>query len=104
MIKRKVRVTIEKDIEIIMHPVYNDPEFVATEIAEFSECFRKVESLDDIILYAAENIAHFGEDMFIEGFGRVLSSYEASKLHEKHDYGNTAIVRMECTDIQSEFI
>lgn len=104
MIKRKVRVTIEKDIEIIMHPAYNDPEFVAAEIAEFSECFHKVHSLDDIILYAAENIARFGEDSFIEGFGRALSTYEAPKLNDKHDYSNTAIVRVEDTDIQSEFI
>lgn len=104
MIKRKVRVTIEKDIEIIMHPAYENPAFVAAEIQEFSDCFHKVESLDDIILYAAENLARFGEDMFIEGFGRVVSTYDATKLHDKHDYSNTAAVRMEDTDVQSEFI
>lgn len=104
MIRRKVRVTIEKDIEIIMHPAYDNPEFVAAEIQEFSDCFFKAHSLDDIILYAAENIARFGEDSFIEGFGRALSTYEAPKLNDKHDYSNTAIVRVEDTDIQSEFI
>jgi hypothetical protein len=104
MIKRKVRVTIEKDIEIIMHPAYENPAFVAAEIQEFSECFHKVHSLDDIILYAAENLARFGEDMFIEGFGRAVDVYDKAKLQLPHDYSNTAIVRMEDTDVQSEFI
>ena len=104
MIKRKVRVTIEKDIEIHMHPAYDDPEFVANEIKEFSEAFHKVDSLDDIILYAAENVARFGTEYFIEGIGRVVEFYDASKLDQKHDYSNTAAIRMEDTDIQSEFI
>jgi hypothetical protein len=104
MIRRKVRVTIEKDIEIIMHREYDNPEFVANEIKEFSTCFHKVDSLDDIILYAAEHMARFGEDSFIEGFGRVVNSFNVQKLGEKHDYSNTALVLMEDTDITSEFI
>ena len=104
MIVRKVRVTIEKDIEIIMHPAYDDLQFVTNEVKEFSECFHKVDSLDDIILYAAENIARYGEDSFIEGFGCCVSTFNAPKLNKKHDYSNTAIIHMEDTDIQSEFI
>lgn len=104
MIKRKVRVTIEKDIEIQMHPAYDDPEFVANEIKEFSECFHNVETLDDIILYAAENMARFGEEHFIEGFGRVVDIYDITALTKKHNYNNTAAVRMEDTDVTSEFI
>jgi hypothetical protein len=104
MIRRKVRVTIEKDIEIIMHREYDNPEFVANEVKEFSEAFHKVDSIDDIILYAAEQMARFGEDSFIEGFGRVLNTFNVPKLGEKHDYSNTALVRIEDTDIHSEFI
>lgn len=104
MIKRKVRVTIEKDIEIQMHPAYDDPEFVANEIKEFSEAFHKVDSLDDIILYLAENVARFGTESFIEGIGHVVEFYDAHKLNNKHDYSNTAVVHEEDTDIQSEFI
>jgi hypothetical protein len=104
MIKRKVRVTIEKDIEIHLHPAYDDPEFVANEIKEFSETFHRVDSIDDIILYAAENIARFGTEYFIEGIGRVVEIYDINKLDQRHDYSNTAAVRMEDTDIQSEFI
>jgi hypothetical protein len=104
MIRRKVRVTIEKDIEIIMHREYDNPEFLANEVKEFSESFHAVSSIDDIILYAAEHMARFGEDSFIEGFGRVVNSFNVQKLSEKHDYSNTALVRMEDTDITSEFI
>ena len=104
MIKRKVRVTIEKDIEIQLHSAYDDPEFVANEIKEFSEAFHKVDSLDDIILYLAENVARFGTEYFIEGIGRVVEFYDVNKLDNKHDYSNTAAIRMEDTDIQSEFI
>lgn len=105
MIKRKVRVTIEKDIEIQMHPAYDDPEFVANEIKEFSECFHTVHSLDDIIRYAAEDIARFGTDRFIEGIGKVISKYDVTELQEPHNfYLNSAVVHAEDTDIQSEFI
>lgn len=104
MIVRKVRVTIEKDIEIQMHPAYDDLEFVANEIKDFSEAYHKVDSLDEIILYAAEHIARFGDDLFIEGLGKTVSKYNVSALLKPHDYYNSAAVHMEDTDIQSEFI
>ena len=68
-IKRTVRVTIEKEIEIELMPSM----FGGDTEAEFLESFRKslweVESIEDVVKYAARMAAYHGGGMSHDGIG-----------------------------------
>jgi len=97
-IKRKLRVTIEKDIEIeIMPSMFID----MTEdeyLKEFSRSFWEVDSIDELIKFAA-NVAAVHGSGEEEGLG---------KLEAKHmkDFVKTADIYFDeiSSDIEAEFI
>ncbi len=66
--KKTVRVTIEKEIEI------NLPDEVASEefLNSFSEVMWPVDSVDDISEYVAKQITEYG-NTFVEGVGKASS-------------------------------
>lgn len=66
--KRLVQVTITKEIEIEIMPSVFGPMTEAEYLAEFSQSFFKVGSLDDIFKYAAVTAAQYGNGE-CEGLG-----------------------------------
>jgi hypothetical protein len=73
--KKIIRVTLEKEIEIEL----NHDEFFhgMTEkeyLEEFSKTFWDVKSMDDVYKYAAEMVAIHGSG-FYEGIGEIVSYY-----------------------------
>lgn len=77
-IKRVVRVTIEKEIEVELMPSMFGPLTEAEYLAEFRKTFWDVDSIDDVVKYAARVAATGGEGSQHDGLGLVghhTSSY-----------------------------
>lgn len=68
-IKRTVRVTIEKEIEIELMPSVLGGATEAEFLAEFRKGLWAVESIDDVIKYAARMAAEHGGGMAHDGIG-----------------------------------
>ena len=79
--KKTVRVTIEKEIEI---DVYDD---IASEefLNSFSKVMWPVDSVDEIFEYIATRIAEYGNN-FVEGVGRASRSDESAEIEYKVVY------------------
>lgn len=103
MIKRKYVVTVTKEVEIEMHPQYDDPSFQAAEVAEFNNAMFKVESFDEILMYAAQQLArHDGQ--FVEGVGGVAPWHNTAWKTEPHTYDTVMDVNVEIIDTEAECI
>ena len=72
--KKTVRVTIEKEIEVEIPDSHLTPEYLVV----FSETMWDVEEPDDLFRYAARHIAYYG-DLFIEGLGEVNGHYATTE-------------------------
>lgn len=70
-IKRTVIVTIEKEIEIELTPAVFGGMSEAEYLASFSKDIFAVESMDDIVKYAASMIANYGAGYEHDGIGLV---------------------------------
>jgi hypothetical protein len=75
LIKRKLTVTITKEIEIELLPTVFCNMTEAEYLAHFSRYFWQVESLDDVYKYAAEMAAKYGSGLTHDGLGLVSSHY-----------------------------
>lgn len=69
-IKRTVRVTIEKEFEIELTPAVFGEMTEAEYLAEFRKGLWNVESIDDVVKYAARMAAYYGESTH-DGLGLV---------------------------------
>lgn len=70
-IKRTVRVTIEKEIEIELTPAMFGGMSVDEFLAEFSISLWNVESIDDVVKYAAILAADNGKGTEWDGIGLI---------------------------------
>ena len=73
-IKRTVRVTIEKEIEIELRPSVFNGMSVDDYLAEFRNSLWDVETIDDVIKYAAIIAADNGQGVEYDGIGLIDSS------------------------------
>ncbi|MCE5180499.1 MAG: hypothetical protein LLG15_01735 [Betaproteobacteria bacterium] len=77
-IKRTVRVTIEKEIEIELTPEMFGGMTEEEYLSDFREGLWDVESIDDVVKYAARMAAYHGGGMQHDGLGLLdfhLSTY-----------------------------
>lgn len=95
--KKTIRVTIEKELEIELMPSVLGEMTEAEYLAAFCEDLWKVESMDDVIQYAARAAATGGEGYQHDGIG-LIGSYLSSdpKIDVK--------VREISEDIETEII
>lgn len=75
--KRVVRVTIIKEIEIELTPTFFGPMTQAEYLAEFNKSLFPVDGIDDIFKFAARMAAHYGGGMSHDGLGLLSESYSA---------------------------
>lgn len=68
-IKRTVRVTIEKEIEIELMPSMFGGMTEGEYLAEFRKGLWDVDSIEDVVKYAARMAAYFGGGMQHDGLG-----------------------------------
>lgn len=68
-IKRTIRVTIEKEIEIELTPAMFYGMTEAEYLAEFNKSLWPVSSIDDVAEYAARTAAAYGGGMQHDGLG-----------------------------------
>lgn len=68
-IKRKVRVTIEKEIEIEMLPSVFENMSQEEYLEEFRKGLWEVEGIDDVVKYAARMAATMGGGYQLDGLG-----------------------------------
>lgn len=76
-IKRTVRVTIEKEFEIELPPTFFGSMTEKEYLAEFRKGLWAVESIDDVIKYAARMAAYYGGGMEHDGLG-LLDSHHST--------------------------
>lgn len=74
-IKRTVIVTIEKELEIELTPAVFGGMSEAEYLASFSKDMWAVESMDDIVRYAASMIANHGAGYEHDGIGLVGTTH-----------------------------
>jgi hypothetical protein len=74
-IKKTVRVTIEKEIEIELTPSFFGGMTIDECLAEFRKGLWDVESIDDVIKYAARMSAYHGGGMQHDGLGLLGADY-----------------------------
>lgn len=103
MIKRKYVVTVTKEVEIEMHPQYDDPSFQAAEVAEFNNAMFKVDSFDEILMYAAQQLARH-DVQFVEGVGGVAPWHNTAWKTEPHNYNAVMDTSVEIIDTEAECI
>jgi hypothetical protein len=103
MIKRKYIVTVTKEVEIEMHPQYDDPAFQAAEVAEFNSAMFKVDSFDEILMYAAQQLARH-DVSFVEGVGGVALWGSTAWKNEPHSYDAVMDANVEVIDTEAECI
>lgn len=72
-IKKTVRITIEKEIEIELTPAVFDGMSVEEYLEEFKKGLWDVASIDDVIKYAARMAAYYGGGMQHDGIGHGMS-------------------------------
>ena len=72
-IKRRVKVTIEKEIEIELTPAVFGGMTEEEYLAEFRKGLWHVEGIDDVVLYAARLAAGYGVGHTHDGIGLVGS-------------------------------
>lgn len=68
-IKKTVRVTIEKEIEIELTPTFFGEMTEEQIIAEWNKSLWPIESLDDVIKHAAVMAATYGDGHTLDGLG-----------------------------------
>ena len=68
-IKRTVRVTIEKEIEIELTPEMFQGSTVEEYLAEFRTVLWAVDGIDDVVKYAARMAAEYGGGTRYDGIG-----------------------------------
>lgn len=71
MITRTVRVTIEKEVKVSFPAEWGTPE----NIADWSRGLWKIEGVDCIAKYAAEQAATGGDGCSLDGIGRLGTTY-----------------------------
>lgn len=98
-IKRKLRVTIEKEIEIEIMPSMFCGNTEEAYLKEFREGLWHVDSIDDVIKYAAKVAATGGGGHNHDGIGRVESAY-MRKLETEADVYFDEV----SDDIEAEFV
>lgn len=74
-IKRTVRVTIEKEIEIEIMPSMFGGMTEEEYLADFRNGLWEVESMDDVVKYAARMAAYYGGGMQHDGLGLLDAHY-----------------------------
>lgn len=74
-IKRTVRVTIEKEIEIELTPAVFGDMTEEEYLAEFRKGLWHVDGIDDVVKYAAEMAATCGSGYQHDGLGLLAYSY-----------------------------
>ena len=70
-VKKTVRVVIEKEVEIELMPSMFGDKSVDEYLKEFSSYMWEVESIDDIIKYAARMVAYYGDGNQHDGLGLI---------------------------------
>ena len=103
MIKRKYLVTVTKEVTIEMHPQYDDSTFQAAEVAEFNNTMFKVESFDEIMMYAAQQLARH-DIQFVEGVGGIVPWHDTHWKNEAHDYNKVMDTNVDVIDTEAECI
>ncbi len=73
--KRKVRVTITKEIEVELTPAVFGGLSQKQYLEEFSKGLWPVDGIDDVFLYAAEMAATCGSGYSHDGIGLLSNSY-----------------------------
>lgn len=81
--KRTIRVTISKEIEIELTPAVFGPMSQAEYLDSFSRDLWTIEGIDDVFKYAAEMAAHHGGGYTHDGLG--LLSEHFSKYPREPD-------------------
>lgn len=74
-IKRTVRVTIEKEIEIELMPSLFGDMTEEEYLADFRKGLWYVESMDDVVKYAARTAAYYGGGGEHDGLGLLAADY-----------------------------
>lgn len=75
--KRKVRVTITKEIEIELTPAVFGDMSQEQYLEEFRKGLWKIEGIDDVFIYAAEMAAQYGGGHQHDGLG-LLSEHDSA--------------------------
>ncbi|MGY3895841.1 hypothetical protein [Aeromonas enterica] len=70
-IKRRVRVTIEKELEIELTPAVFGSQTEAEYLTSFRHDLWDVSSIEDVVTYAASMAAHYGAGMEHDGIGLI---------------------------------
>jgi len=78
--KKTIRVTIEKVIEIELTPAVFGQMTEAEYIAEFKKSLWHIDGLDDVYIYAASIAAHHGGGIEHDGLGLLSAHYSTHKL------------------------
>jgi len=89
----KTAVVVEAEVEIRINPNVDTDEL----IKEFSECIFGVDSIEELVEFAASHIAR-GEPTFIEGVGSV--EYDYGQPWEDHVIMQYTV----CTDVSTEIV
>lgn len=74
-ITKKVRVTIEKEIEITLTPKLFGEQSVDEYLQDFRECLWDVESINDVIEYAGRMAATLGGGYEHDGLGTLNTEW-----------------------------
>ncbi len=77
LMKRTVRVTIIKEIEIELAPTFFGSMTQGEYLAEFSKSLFPIDGIDDIFKFAAQMAALYGGGMTHDGLG-LLSEYHSN--------------------------
>lgn len=70
-IKKTVRVTIEKEIEVELTPAMFGPFTEAEFIAEWQKSLWPIEGMDDVVKHAALMAATYGSGYTLDGLGLI---------------------------------
>lgn len=97
-IKRRVKVTIEKEIEIELTPPVFGGMTEEEYLAEFRKSLFHVDGIDDVVLYAARMAACYGEGYNHDGIGLVGS------FHSTHPRVPDVKFREIYDEIEAEFV
>lgn len=95
--KKTYKVVIEKTVEIDIP----DEHLSSQDVEDFERHMFPVETAEDIVKYAAEQVAMFGDDQFIDGVGRCATSNMA-KYYAAQGEDIVAVVKVLCEDWWTE--
>ena len=93
---KSVRVTLTKEIKIYLTPKLFGPLSVDEYLKVFCQHFFEVESLDDVVIFAAEMAAQMGGGYEHDGLGLLDTQFSRKPPH--------VIFELLSEDCESEFI